>query len=264
MKLNVFAWNVNGLRALLSKRPARLCELWKQYQIDILGLMEIKTGDSAEIIKTAEDQLKECIGDDVSIIWNPGTIKGYAGTAAIVKTSLMEKLESMDFGTDLEGRRITLKFKNIAVVILYVPNSGQHLKRLPLRLKEWDPKLSEHCISIGRSRKYGVIVAGDFNCAHRDIDIWNLEHPAILKSAGTTLAERSSFQTCYIDKGLIDTFAHAYPTETGCFSYWSVRAKNRPMNRGLRLDYVLTDGKAEVLQTFLLHDFAENGDHCPV
>ena len=263
-KLNVFAWNVNGLRAFLLKRPQRLCELWRQYQIDILGLLEIKTGDSPDIMETAETRIRDCLGPDVSVIWNPGTMKGYAGTAVIIRNDVKSRIESIEFGNDLEGRRISLKFKNLAVVIVYVPNSGMHLRRLPLRVKEWDPSLADHCIKAGRNLKYGVIVAGDFNCARRDIDIWNLEQPAILKSAGTTLAERGSFQACYLDRGLVDTFAHAYPTETGCFSYWSIRAKNRPMNRGLRLDYVLTDGKAEILQPFILTDFAENGDHCPV
>jgi exodeoxyribonuclease III len=112
--------------------------------------------------------------------------------------------------------------------------------------------------------KNGVVVAGDLNCAQRDMDIWNLERPAILKDAGTTLEERASFKKHFLDKGLRDSFADAHPSETGWFTYWSVRARNRPMNRGLRLDYVLTDCKAEILDTFILHEFAENGDHCPV
>lgn len=147
-----------------------------------------------------------------------------------------------------------MKFHNTCVVVAYVSNSGMHLRRLDKRLNQWDVDLSNHCLQLSKEAKYGVILAADMN----------LEQPAILKGAGSTLEERASFQTCYIDNGFWDTFADAYPFETGCFSYWSIRAKNRPLNRGFRLDCVLTDNKAQVLESFILFDFAQTGDHCLV
>lgn len=263
-RYKVVAWNVNGLRALLERRPGLLLKLWNEEKVDVLGLMEIKTSGPAAVQTNVEQQLFELLGDDVTFFWNPGQVKGYAGTLVLMRPVLKDRLLSVEFGSDTEGRVITLRFCNTCVVVAYVPNSGMHLRRLSMRLTQWDVELSNHCLELGRTAKYGVILAADMNCARRDVDIWNLEQPAILKGAGTTLEERASFKTCYIDKGLRDTFADTYPSETGCFSYWSIRAKNRPLNRGLRLDYVLTDGKAEILESFILFDYAQTGDHCPV
>ena len=263
--LSVFAWNVNGLRALLKKRPEKLVELWNSERIDVLGICETKVAGDAAIIDSVESAILELLGaDNVMIVWNPGSIKGYAGTAAIVRLDVAKRMTGFELGPDSESRRITLRFQNISVVIVYVPNSGMHLRRLPFRLKEWDPELAGHCIRESTSRKFGVVVAGDFNCAQRDVDIWNLEQPAILKGAGTTLEERASFKSCFPDQGLRDSFAEMYPNDTGWFTYWSIRAKNKALNRGLRLDYVLTDGKTEILDSVISEEYAAHGDHCPV
>jgi exodeoxyribonuclease-3/AP endonuclease-1 len=107
------------------------------------------------------------------------------------------------------------------------------------------------------------VIAGDLNVAIRDCDIWNVDAAHIPKLAGTTPQERKSFQSKFLDRGFVDTFAAAHPDKTGWFSYWSVKAGNKPKNRGLRLDYVLADKKVKVLDAFISPEFAPGGDHCP-
>lgn len=265
-QLKVVVWNVNGVRALLRKRPEQLKQLWAD--TDVLGLLETRIAGQG-LINSVQHELELLLGKDPKFIWNSGTVRGYAGCVAIMRPNLADRLESVCLGCfddrqDNEGRCIRLRFKNTAIVIAYVPNSGMNLRRLNHRLAEWDPTLARICATYSAECKNGVILAADMNCAHRDQDIWNVESPAILKGAGTTPEERNSFQVCYLESGLFDTFARMHPNLLGWFSYWSVRARNRSKNRGLRLDYVFTDKKVNVIDAFILHEYADSGDHCPV
>ena len=268
-QLRVVAWNLNGLRAFLAKRPQELRKLWESEQVDILGITEHKI---TEIEKTVEIEksIRELIPDEIALVWNmcKGK-KGYSGSLAIVRKSVMDQAVSVEFGLggkpDLEGRVITLEFKNCLVVIAYVPNSGQTLERLHYRTNQWDKDLSAHCLEMGKGGRKSVILAGDLNVAHRDLDIWNVDAPHVPKGAGTTPQERAGFQTELLSKaGFIDSFTHMHPVEKGWFSYWSVRAGNKPRNRGLRLDYVLVTEKVKLLDAFIAGGFAKEGDHCPV
>ncbi len=123
-KLRIFAWNINGLRALLAKRPHRLRELWEREAIDILGLIEVKICGPVEILHAAEETLKDILGSDISIICNPGQRKGYAGTAVILRRSIAERVHSIDLLSPEEGRLITVRFESLCVVVVYSPNSG--------------------------------------------------------------------------------------------------------------------------------------------
>jgi len=198
-----------------------------------------------------------------------------------------------------EGRVITMEFEHMYVVNAYVPNSGQDLKRLEYRTENWDKKFGQYLKSLEKMKP--VVLIGDMNVAHRTEDLHNFysrpEFPnlpmsleaytgvkQLLKQAGCTLVERESFSSL-LDLGFVDTFRFFNPEAQGCFTYWSMRANNRPANRGLRLDYCIAsrnlcvdvdaygDNKKKskpgiyVGDSFILDDldqFPSFSDHCPV
>lgn len=269
--LRVAAWNLNGLRSFVEKRGALLADFYRQEQPDILGITEhkITEQDKAEVVEAEIRKILKFAGE-FKFVWNFSSVKkGYAGSLAIVKKSVFDCGVQVQLGidgkSDPEGRVISLLFESVAVVLAYVPNSGQTLDRLSYRISSWDTQFAAFCLGLNAQKKFGVVVAGDLNVAHRDADIWNVDAPHVPKGAGTTPQERQSFQRLLLDQGLSDTFAQAHPDATGWFSYWSVRARNKPKNRGLRLDYVLADQKKiKVTDAFIGQEFAPEGDHCPV
>ncbi len=181
--------------------------------------------------------------------------------------SIEEGLGSRGY-TD-EGRTLTLEFEGFYLVTAYVPNSGQDLKRLGYRIDEWERDMRAHLKEL--DAKKPVVYVGDLNVAHRDEDIWNVTASHIKKSAGTTPQEREAFGVMLEENELVDAFRFFHEGATGWFSYWSVRAGNRPFNKGLRLDYTLAsrrlfDGGSdgvEVVDAFILDEY-QGSDHCPV
>jgi len=164
---------------------------------------------------------------------------------------------------------MTLEFEGFYLVTAYVPNSGQDLKRLDYRIGEWERDMRAHLKEL--DAKKPVVYMGDLNVAHLDSDIWNVSASHIKKSAGTTPQEREAFGVMLEENDLRDAFRHFHGDAVGWFSYWSVRAGNRPFNKGLRLDYTLAskrvfDGGAdgvEVVDAFIL-DKVLGSDHAPV
>jgi len=271
-------WNVGGLRGFLNNDSKRdlLKKLVEQESPDMIGILETKLqeGEQVEIVKT---QLKELLPDFIESAYYCSKVKkGYSGTCVLLRKPAVEvtpvKLES---GDD-EGRVICSEFADFFVVLAYVPNSGEKLVRLEERTKAWDPALREYLKGL-EARGKPVLLLGDLNVAHRDEDIWNSEAPHIPKSAGTSPEERESFGKL-LEAGFVDAFAHLHAEALGQFSYWSVRAGNRPKNRGLRLDYAVvsqqlvpslsgeaqTSDKPELLDAFHFPDFCPQGDHCAV
>lgn len=155
------------------------------------------------------------------------------------------------------------------VVGAYVPNSGMKLERLSYRTEEWDPAMAAYLGRLAANKP--TLLCGDLNVAHLDIDIYNVAAKHVTKSAGTTPQERASFGRL-LESGWVDAFRVAHPTATGCYSYWSTRVGNRPINRGLRLDYfVVSEGLAADGPGLRLHDCwlldqatVGASDHCPV
>lgn len=264
-RLTVVTWNLNGMRSFVEKKGEVIKKLFDEEHVDILAVTEHKITDDARANQVEADLKKVLKGHDVKVIWNMCTAKkGYAGTCAIVRSDVHKRIRKTTFGygaTDTEGRVITLDFDSMSVVVVYVPNSGMTLDRLQWRTTSWDKDFGEYCHTLSKSKP--LVIAGDLNVAIRDCDIWNVDAAHIPKLAGTTPQERHSFQTRFLDKGLLDTFAAANPDKTGWFSYWSVKAGNKPKNRGLRLDYVLADKKVKVLDAFISPEYAPTGDHCP-
>ena len=182
-----------------------------------------------------------------------------------------------------EGRVATLELPSMFVVNAYVPNSGQSLQRLDYRVQSWDKIFAAYLKSL-EARGKPVIAVGDLNVAHQIIDThnyytrpWFPNLPSgdseyvglkqLEKQAGCTSQERNSFTELLENNDFVDTFRHLYPRATGHFSYWSVRAGNRPVNRGLRLDYALLSKSAvdsgKLSDSFILSQY-NHSDHCPI
>ena len=230
--------------------------------------------------------------------------KGYSGTAIFVQVKNEKKIskikdfldiQNVIYGIgneegDLEGRTITIEFENFFIVNTYVPNAGAGLKRLHYRTEAWDKAIVNHLKSLEQnSNGKPVIWGGDLNVAHQNSDFFNPEEKRMEKQAGTTPEERNSFADI-LSQGYVDTFRLIHPNVSGVYTYFSMRARNRPYNRGLRLDYFLVsnaicnnysnndntsslqkmkkdDSKAvQVIDSFILdnHEEFDLGDHCPI
>jgi exodeoxyribonuclease III len=171
---------------------------------------------------------------------------------------------------DAEGRIIAVDFPLFSFCNVYVPNAGQKLERLSYRVHEWDKDFLQF-IHDKRTDRSGlpVIWLGDLNVAHTNLEVWNDGAKHLPKQAGVTPEERASFQE-QLDAGHVDAFRRLHPTAAGHYSYWSMRAGNRVVNKGLRLDYFICDPsmfdeKSRVVVRDCFMDYTQEGsDHCPV
>ena len=171
---------------------------------------------------------------------------------------------------DLEGRLIVVDYPLFTLCNVYVPNAGQQLERLSYRVDEWDKDFLNF-VHQKRKDRDGVPVVwlGDLNVAHTNLEVWNDGAKHLSKQAGVTAEERASFQE-QLDSGHIDAFRYLHPKAAGHYSYWSMRAGNRPVNKGLRLDYFICDQdmfneKSQVVVRDCYMDATTEGsDHCPV
>ncbi|TVU34809.1 hypothetical protein EJB05_16661 [Eragrostis curvula] len=225
--MKILSWNVNGLKALLKTRGFSVEELAKREDFDEKDVEVIKEG---------------LLDGYTSSFWTCSVSKlGYSGTAII---SRMKPL-SIKYGLgipdhDTEGRVVTVEFDDFYLLTAYVPNSGDGLKRLNYRVTEWDPSLGNYMKELEKSKP--VILTGDLNCAHQEIDIHD---PAgNRRSAGFTNEERESFEKNFLSKGFVDTFRKQHPNAVA-YSYWGYRHNGRKTNKGWRLDYFLVSQSIE-------------------
>ncbi|EDQ89868.1 uncharacterized protein MONBRDRAFT_16913, partial [Monosiga brevicollis MX1] len=256
--LHVVSWNVNGLRAVLKNHPKALPDLVQAENPDLLFLQETKL--QASHVADYANLLPGYTG-----LWSCSRAKkGYSGTAGATPTSDFRAL-SVQYGIksahhDQEGRTITVELPDLFVIGVYVPNSGQDLKRLDYRLNEWNVDFLAYIRELEASKP--VLVVGDLNVAHLDLDIYNAGH--LVKSAGCTPQERTAF-TEFLDQGFTDTFRKLYPEHTGAFTYWSARTGGRQDSKGLRLDYaVCSNALLEANSPLRCLDSVMGSDHCPI
>jgi exodeoxyribonuclease-3 len=249
--MKLISFNVNGIRASVTKG---LADSLKTINADIICFQETKATP-----EQVTEALKEVNGYHVNAY---GAAKlGYSGTAIASK----EKPVSVDFGIgmpghDDEGRVVTAVFKEVVVVTVYTPNSGQELKRLGYR-QEWDAAFKAYVAKLAKKDK-PVIICGDLNVAHRDIDLARPK-PNYNKSAGYMQEEIDGLDAL-IAAGFTDTYRHLHPEEVK-YSWWSFRAGARSKNIGWRIDYVLVSKgfEKQVKEAFILNDVL-GSDHCPV
>lgn len=246
-KLKICNWNVNGLRAILSK--GNLIEFLNSEKPDIMAFEETKM---------QENQL-DFNFDGYYRYMNSAERKGYSGTMVLTK----EKPLSVSYdikGKDhpLEGRVITLEYKDFYFVCAYVPNSKDGLLRLDYRM-HWEDDLRKHLKALDKVKP--VIYTGDLNVAHNEIDLKNPDSNH--ESAGFSDEEREAFSKL-LASGFKDTFRELYPDKVK-YSWWSYRMRARERGVGWRIDYfVVSDRLMKEVKDSIIYDDVEGSDHCPI
>ncbi len=245
--MKLVSWNVNGLRACLGKG---FLESFAALDVDVFCLQETKL----------QPHQVELELPGYKLFWNSAEKKGYSGTA------LFTRLEPVDVTYDLddayhigEGRAITLELPECYVVTVYTPNAQEGLKRIEYRMS-WEDALRRYLLKLDARKP--VILCGDLNVAHQDID---LKNPGPNRgNAGFSDEERGKFQDL-LDSGFVDTFRHLHPGLAGAYSWWSYRFHARENNAGWRIDYFLVSERwKDRVQDAAIHPEIFGSDHCPV
>lgn len=244
--MKLISWNVNGLRACAGKGFG---ESFKALDADVVCLQETK-------MQAGQLDLEF---DGYESYWNYADKKGYSGTA--IYTRIKPLSVSNDIGIDEhdhEGRVITMEFDDFYLVCIYVPNSQDELKRLTYRMK-WEDDFRSYV--SGLAEKKGVVICGDLNVAHNDIDIKN---PASNRhNAGFTDEERGKFNAL-LGAGFVDSWRMLNP-DTVKYSWWSYRFKARERNAGWRIDYfIVSESMKDRISGAEIHNEIFGSDHCPV
>ena len=245
--MRLISWNVNGLRACVGKG---FLDFFHEIRADAVCLQETKM---------QPDQLTLEL-DGYQQYWNSAVKKGYSGTAIFTKLQPISVKNGMDIPEhDNEGRVITCEYENFYLVTVYTPNAQSELARLDYRMT-WDDAFREYMLEL--DAKKPVIVCGDMNVAHKEID---LKNPGPNRgSAGFTDEEREKF-TKLLESGFTDTFRHLHPDLVGAYSWWSYRFRARQNNAGWRIDYFLVSDriKDKIVTASILPEVL-GSDHCPV
>ncbi|MEW5303441.1 MAG: hypothetical protein WDW36_006131 [Sanguina aurantia] len=228
----IMSWNLAGMRAVLRKDPEALKKLAASEHLDVICLQETKIQNIHIEQMAVGSQLEGWTAS-----WNCSTkILGYSGTAILSKQPPISSTLGLGIPEhDEEGRVVTVEFPDFHLVNTYVPNSGDGLRRIEYRTTSWDAALAAHIRKLELTKP--VVLTGDLNCAHREIDIHS---PSTnLMSAGFTVQERSSFSSLLVCEGfLVDTFRAQHPTAVG-YTYYSNRFGMRAKGKGWRIDYFL-------------------------
>lgn len=245
--MKCISWNVNGLRAVMKKN---FMEVFNELDADFFCLQETKL---------QEGQIEMDL-PGYHQYWNYAEKKGYSGTAIFSKEPALAVTYGLGVEEhDKEGRVITLEYADFYMITCYTPNSQNELRRLDYRMT-WEIAFREYLKEL--KKKKPVILCGDLNVAHQNIDLKNWKTNQ--KNAGFTPEEREKF-TELLESGFIDTFRYFYPETEGAYSWWSYRFNARANNAGWRIDYfVVSDDLSEKLVDAKIHSEITGSDHCPV
>lgn len=245
--MKLISWNVNGLRAA---RKKGFNSFFESVDADIFCIQETKMQQWQEEIQF----------EGYKSYWNDAQKKGYSGTLVFSKIEPI----SVSYGLgieehDNEGRVITLEYEDFYLVNVYTPNSQRQLARLDYRM-EWEEVFREYLLTLKQIK--GVILCGDLNVAHNEIDLANPKSNR--KNAGFSDEEREKM-TKLLDSGFIDTFRHLYPDKKDAYTWWSYMFSARENNVGWRIDYFIIseDLKSKVKDCIILDEIL-GSDHCPV
>ena len=245
--MKLISWNVNGIRACAGK-----------------GFMDVFNNADADFFCIQESKMQagqlELNMPGYHQYWNYAVKKGYSGTAIFAKEEPLNVAYGIGIEEhDQEGRVITLEYDKFYMVTVYTPNSQNELARLSYRMK-WEDDFADYI--MGLDEKKPVIICGDLNVAHKEID---LKNPKTNRhNAGFTDEEREKFSKL-LDRGFIDTFRYFYPDKADIYSWWSYRFKAREKNAGWRIDYFITSKRLDdQLEKAAIHTEVFGSDHCPV
>lgn len=245
--MKMVSWNVNGLRACVTKG---FVDIFNKLDADIFCLQETKLQEG-QIDLPLEGYYQ---------YWNYAEKKGYSGTAIFTKKEPLAVTNGIGIDEhNTEGRVITLEFQDFFFVTCYTPNSQNELKRLDYRMK-WEDDFREYLLSL--NKKKPVILCGDLNVAHNEIDLKNPKTNR--KNAGFSDEEREKM-TILLNSGFTDSFRYLYPDKEGIYSWWSYRFNARKNNAGWRIDYFITsDSIKDKIIDSKIHTDIMGSDHCPV
>lgn len=245
--MKLISWNVNGIRACKEKG---FLDFFRKIDADVFCLQETKLQEGQIDLRL----------EGYHQYWNYAEKKGYSGTALFCK----EKPISVRYGIgieehDHEGRVIAAEFEDFFVVVCYTPNSQNELKRLDYRMK-WEDAFKEYLKKL--ENKKPVILCGDLNVAHKEID---LKNPKTNRhNAGFTDEERGKM-TALLESGFVDTFRYLYPDVKDIYSWWSYRFRAREKNSGWRIDYfIVSESLKDRIKEAKIHTDVFGSDHCPV
>lgn len=245
--MKFISWNVNGLRACMGKG---FQDFFDASEADFFCLQETKL---------SAGQLSLPL-PGYHCYWNYAEKKGYSGTAIFAREEPMSVVYGLGVPElDTEGRLITLEYPEFYLVTCYTPNAQRELARIDHRMK-WDQAFRDYLTGLDEQKP--VIVCGDLNVAHKEID---LKNPASNRgNAGFSDQERESFQET-LDRGFTDSFRHLYPAVTGAYSWWSYMFHAREKNVGWRIDYFLVSNRvsAQIREAAIRSEIL-GSDHCPV
>ncbi|WP_394138042.1 exodeoxyribonuclease III [Cytobacillus oceanisediminis] len=245
--MKLVSWNVNGIRACVKK-----------------GFIDYFNDVGADIFCIQESKLQEgqidLILEGYHQYWNYAIKKGYSGTAVFTKKEPLSVRYGLgDSETEPEGRILTLEYEEFYLVNVYTPNSQRDLARLPYRL-EWEERIREYLLELDQVRP--VILCGDLNVAHQDIDLKNAKSNR--GNSGFTDEERGKM-TGLLHSGFVDSFRYKYPEAEGAYTWWSYMAKVRERNIGWRIDYfIVSERLQEMINDAQIHCDIMGSDHCPI
>ena len=245
--MKFISWNVNGLRACLGKG---FSEFFQQSDADFFCVQETKMQPhQAELDFPGYEQY-----------WNSAVKKGYSGTAVFTRhTPLSVRLGMNKEEHDQEGRLLTLEYPDFFLVNVYTPNSQRELARLDYRM-QWEDDFRRYLASLDAEK--AVILCGDINVAHQEIDIKNPKSNR--RNAGFTDEERGKMSELLME-GFTDTFRYLYPARENAYTWWSYMMKARDRNVGWRIDYFLVSNRLQAqIKEAMIYSEIPGSDHCPV
>lgn len=257
--MKLISWNVNGLRACVGKG---FMDFFKEIDADIFCIQESKL-QAGQIELDIPKEVNAETGEEEPVwkdFWNYADKKGYSGTAIFTKKQPI----SVHYGIDIdehdhEGRVITLEYEAFYMVTCYTPNSQNELARLDYRMK-WEDDFRAYLKML--DAKKPVILCGDLNVAHQEIDLKNPK--TNVNNAGFTKEEREKMTTL-LANGFTDSYRYLYPDQKDVYSWWSYRFRAREKNAGWRIDYfIVSDALREKIQDAKIHTDIFGSDHCPV
>jgi len=245
--MKLVSWNVNGLRGCINKG---FLDFFKEADADVFCLQETKL---------QEGQLDLSPFEGYEAYWNYAEKKGYSGTAVFTRVKPLSVRYGLEENSEPEGRVITLEFEDFYLVNVYTPNARRDLSRLGFRM-EWEDRFRAYLLAL--DEKKPVVVCGDLNVAHEEIDIKNAK--ANRGNSGFTDEEREKM-TRLLNAGFIDSFRHLYPDRGDVYTWWSYMPKVRERNVGWRIDYfLLSERLAPRLADAKIECDIMGSDHCPI
>ena len=245
--MKLISWNVNGIRAVMTKG---FNEFFEAEDADIFCIQETK-------MQPGQAQIEF---EGYKQYWNSAIKKGYSGTAIFSKITPINEYYGIGIEEhDQEGRVMTLEFEKFFLVNCYTPNAKRKLERLDYRMT-WEDTFREYLIKL--NKKKPIILCGDLNVAHEEIDLKNPK--TNIGNAGFTYEEREKM-TELLKSGFIDSFRYLYPNEEGAYTWWSYMFHAREKNIGWRIDYFITSDKLKKkIKDVIIYKEVLGSDHCPI